>query len=105
MTFSAIYAVIVGILIFGQWAFFLITGQVSELKTEPVRIRFHIADEFLTATALTSAGWVCWRSSHGPQPSIRWQRVCCYTPSSSVRAILPKSACGPSWVCLPCCWC
>ncbi len=37
MTFPALYAVVVGLLIFGQWAFFLITRQVPELKAERVR--------------------------------------------------------------------
>ena len=34
MNFPALYAIVVGLLIFGQWAFFLITRQVPELKTE-----------------------------------------------------------------------
>ncbi len=56
MTFPALYAVVVGLLIFGQWAFFLITRQVPELKTERVRVLFHIADEFLTAAVLIASG-------------------------------------------------
>ncbi len=56
MTFSALYAIVVGLLIFGQWAFFLITRQVPELKTERVRVLFHIADEFLTAAVLIASG-------------------------------------------------
>ncbi len=56
MTFPALYAIAVGLLIFGQWAFFLITRQVPELKTERVRVLFHIADEFLTAAVLIVSG-------------------------------------------------
>ena len=56
MTVPALYAIIVGLLIFGQWAFFLITRQVPELKTERVRVLFHIADEFLTAAVLIVSG-------------------------------------------------
>ena len=56
MTFPAFYAIVVGLLIFGQWAFFLITRQVPELKTERVRVLFHIADEFLTAAVLIASG-------------------------------------------------
>ena len=56
MTFAAWYAIIVGVLMFGQWAFFLLTQQVPELKTEPVRISFHLAGEFLTADALITGG-------------------------------------------------
>ena len=52
----ALISVAVGLLIFGQWAFFLITRQVPELKTERVRVLFHIADEFLTATVLIASG-------------------------------------------------
>ncbi len=56
MNFPALYAIIVGLLIFGQWAFFLITRQVPELKTERVRVLFHISDEFLTAAVLIASG-------------------------------------------------
>ncbi len=56
MTFPGIYAIVVGLLIFGQWMFFLITRQVPELKTERVRVLFHIADEFLTAVVLIASG-------------------------------------------------
>jgi hypothetical protein len=56
MTFAAWYAIIVGVLMFGQWAFFLAAKQVPELKTEPVRISFHLAAEFLTAAALIAGG-------------------------------------------------
>ena len=56
MNFPALYAIVVGLLILGQWAFFLITRQVPELKTERVRVLFHIADEFLTAAVLIASG-------------------------------------------------
>lgn len=56
MTFPALYALIVGTLMIGQWAFFLATGQVPELETEPLRIRFHLAAEFATAIALVIGG-------------------------------------------------
>ena len=56
MNFPALYAIVVGLLILGQWAFFLITRQVPELKTERVRVLFHIADEFLTAALLIASG-------------------------------------------------
>jgi hypothetical protein len=41
---------------FEQWAFLLAAKQVPELKTEPVRVSFHLAAEFLTATALMTSG-------------------------------------------------
>jgi hypothetical protein len=56
MIFSAVYAIIVGVGMIGQWLFFLATGQVPELKTEPLRIRFHLAGEFATAIALLVGG-------------------------------------------------
>ena len=81
MTCPAIYAIVVGLLIFGQWAFFLITRQVPELKTERVRVFFHIADEFLTAAVLIVSGVGLLARSHGLRPSILSQRACCSIPS------------------------
>lgn len=57
MKFSGIYAIAVGALMLAQWAFFLATGQVPELQSEPWRIALHLAAEFLTATGLIIAGW------------------------------------------------
>jgi hypothetical protein len=56
MPFPAVYALVVGLLMLGQWAFFLATRQVPELKTEPSRIKFHIFDEVLTAAGLIVSG-------------------------------------------------
>ena len=56
MIFAAVFALIVGVGMVAQWAMFLATGQVSELETEPLRIRFHLAGEFATALALLVAG-------------------------------------------------
>jgi hypothetical protein len=56
MTFAAVFAIIVGAGMFGQWLFFYVTGQIVELKTEPVRIGFHLAGECLTAVALIVGG-------------------------------------------------
>jgi len=44
------------LLMFAQWAVFLITRQVPELKTERVRVLFHIVYEFLTAAILIVSG-------------------------------------------------
>ena len=54
---AAIYAIVVGLLMFGQWAMFLATGNVPELETEPVRIAFHLAGEFTTAGLLVAGGF------------------------------------------------
>ena len=56
MVFASIFALVVGAGMIGQWLFFLATGQVPELKTEPLRIRFHLAAEFATAIALLVGG-------------------------------------------------
>jgi hypothetical protein len=56
MIFSAVLALFIGVGMIGQWLFFLATGQVPELETEPVRIRFHLAAEFMTAIALLASG-------------------------------------------------
>jgi peptidoglycan/LPS O-acetylase OafA/YrhL len=56
MIFPAVFALVVGVGMIGQWAVFLATGQVPELETEPLRIRFHLAAEFGTAIALLVGG-------------------------------------------------
>lgn len=56
MKFPGIYAIVVGILMFAQWIFFLATGQVPELQSEPWRIALHLAAEFITAAGLIVAG-------------------------------------------------
>ena len=56
MTFAALYVIVIGIMMIGQWGFFIATKQVPELETEPVRISFHLAAEFTTAVALIAGG-------------------------------------------------
>ena len=56
MTFASLYAILVGIGMIGQWSVSLATKRVPELKTEPLRIAFHLAGEFLTAIALIVGG-------------------------------------------------
>jgi hypothetical protein len=56
MVFASVFALVVGIGMIGQWIFFLATDQVPELRTEPLRIRFHLAAEFATAIALLVGG-------------------------------------------------
>jgi hypothetical protein len=58
MKFSAWYSILVGILMIGQWGFFLGTGQVPELQTEPIRIAFHLAVELITAIMLVFGGYL-----------------------------------------------
>jgi hypothetical protein len=56
MIFAGIFAVAVGLLMIGQWAFSLATGRVPELQTAPLSIGFHLAAEILTALALILSG-------------------------------------------------
>jgi predicted Zn-dependent protease with MMP-like domain len=56
MIFAGIYGIFVGVMMFAQWVFFLATGQVPELQTEPYRIAFHLAAECMTASGLIVAG-------------------------------------------------
>ena len=56
MTFASLYAILVGFGMIGQWSFSLATKRVPELKTEPFRIAFHLAVEFLTAIVLIVGG-------------------------------------------------
>jgi len=56
MVFSAVFAIVVGAGMIGQWAASFAARQIPELHSEPVRIWFHIAGEMATATALLTAG-------------------------------------------------
>ena len=56
MKFVAWSALVIGVLMILQWGFFILTGQVPELQTEPVRIAFHLAAEAVTAVTLIIAG-------------------------------------------------
>ena len=56
MTFPAIFAIIVGLGMIAQWTASYLSKKIPELKTEPIRIWFHIAAEMVTALCLISAG-------------------------------------------------
>lgn len=68
MKFSAWYSILVGMLMIGQWGFFLVAGQVPELQTEPVRIAFHLAAELITAIALILSGYVLLKKTSLSKP-------------------------------------
>ena len=53
---TAIYALVVGVLMLAMWTVLLLTGQAPELATEPLRILFHLAAEALTALTLIAGG-------------------------------------------------
>lgn len=56
MGLPAFYAIAVGFGMMAQWTLSYRTGQIPELQTEPIRIRFHVAGEMTTALALIAAG-------------------------------------------------
>jgi hypothetical protein len=56
LKFAGIFALLVGAGMLAQWGFFLITGQLPEVRTEPIRLAFHLAAEGLTALALVISG-------------------------------------------------
>jgi hypothetical protein len=56
MVFSAIFTIIVGFGMLGQWLASFLSKQIPELKTEPIRIWFHIAAEIITALMLVVSG-------------------------------------------------
>ncbi len=67
MRFPGWFAILVGVVMLGQWSLFLASGNVPELKTEPIRIYFHLAGELLTAVLLIVSG-------AGALRSLRWGR-------------------------------
>lgn len=56
MALPAVFAIIVGLGMIGQWMASFIGKQVPELKTEPIRLWFHIAAEMTTALCLIISG-------------------------------------------------
>ncbi len=56
MKFAAIYSVVVGFGMLAQWAMSYLSKKIPELKTEPIRIWFHIAAEMVTAISLLISG-------------------------------------------------
>jgi hypothetical protein len=63
MKLAGIYGIFVGLMMLLQWMFFIATGQAPELQTEPVRIAFHLAAEFITALGLIVSGAALLRRS------------------------------------------
>ena len=56
MDYSALFAIVVGLIMLAQWSFLLISKQIPELDNEPVRIWFHILAEGMTALSLIVSG-------------------------------------------------
>jgi hypothetical protein len=56
MKFAAIFSILVGGGMFTQWTMSYFSHQILELKTEPIRIGFHLAGEMATALTLVISG-------------------------------------------------
>lgn len=56
MAFPALFAIVVGLGMIGQWSFSYFSKQIPELETERIRVLFHIAAEMFTASALILGG-------------------------------------------------
>lgn len=54
--YSAIFAILVGVGMIGQWLASFLSKNIPELNTEPIRIKFHIAAEMITALILLVSG-------------------------------------------------
>jgi len=53
---SAIYAIIIGLIMMGMWSVFVFTNQIPELNTGSIEIIYHLIAEFLTAILLIVSG-------------------------------------------------
>ena len=56
MKFPALYGIGVGLLVLGQWTFFLVTDAVPEVRTAPWSIGLHLAAELVLALSLITGG-------------------------------------------------
>jgi hypothetical protein len=56
MIYPALFAIITGIGMIAMWMASYFSKQIPELESEPIRIKFHLAAEFVTALFLIAAG-------------------------------------------------
>lgn len=63
MKFAAIFSIVVGVGMIAQWTMSYLARQIPELKTEPIRIGFHLAAEMITALGLIVSGIALLRSA------------------------------------------
>jgi uncharacterized membrane protein len=54
--YAPVYAIVVGVVMIGQWSFSYMSRQIPELEHEPIRITFHIVGEIITALLLIVGG-------------------------------------------------
>lgn len=55
---SYCYSIVVGFCMVTMWSMLLVTNQVAEIHTEPIRIISHIASELITAILLIVGGFI-----------------------------------------------
>lgn len=56
MKFAAIFSIVVGAGMIAQWTMSYLSHQIPEIKTEPIRLGFHLAAELATALCLIISG-------------------------------------------------
>lgn len=56
MLFPALFGIVVGLVMIGEWSVFYFSKQIPELETEPIRIGFHLVGELVTALCLLAGG-------------------------------------------------
>jgi len=54
--YAIAFGIGMGLCMIGWWGLLFATGQVPEVRTEPVRLAFHVAAEAATALALVAGG-------------------------------------------------
>lgn len=53
---APVYTIVIGVMMIGMWVVLLATGQVAEVKTEPIYLIYHLTAEFLTGISLIIGG-------------------------------------------------
>jgi hypothetical protein len=54
---AAIFSILMGLMMFGTWAFLLLFNQFPEIRTLPLASGYLLVAEFLTSAALVIAGY------------------------------------------------
>ena len=54
---AAIFSILMGVMMFGTWAFLFLFNQFPEIRTLPLESGYLLVAEFLTAAALIIAGY------------------------------------------------
>lgn len=54
---AAIFSILMGVTMFGTWAFLLLSNQFPAIRTLPLQSGYLLVAEFLTSAALIAAGY------------------------------------------------